>query len=112
MDTGCPSLLTLLPHLLPRQKQPCLAPTLEIASHLGIGVGRAAALMIVAGAIDLLREIVRSQGVTAVATGLPLGLDMSRETDIFETLHPGGETTNDLLCEGFIFPVDFRQKDI
>jgi hypothetical protein len=87
--------MMLLLHPLLRRKRPCLAPTLEIASHLVIVVERAAVLTNVAGAIDLrreiLREIVRSKGVTVVAGGLPLDLDMPRETDFLEMLHPGGE---------------------
>ena len=82
MDTGYPSLpMLLLDPLLLRQNRPCLAPTLEIARHLGTLVERAAALTNVAGAIDL-GEILRSHGVTAVARGLlldvphlPCGID-------------------------------------
>jgi len=91
MDTGCQSLLTLLPLPLLRRKLPCLVPTLEIASHLAIRVGRAVALTNVAGAIDL-REIAHSQGETAAASGLPLDLDTPHGTDIIEMPHPGGET--------------------
>ena len=106
----------LPPHLHLRRRPPSLAQTPEIASHLGTGVGRVAALTNAAGAIDL-QEIARSREATAVARGLPLDLDVPRGIDILETPHPGGETepiptTNDLLCEGFIFPVDFRPKDI
>jgi hypothetical protein len=93
MDTGCPSLLTLLPDPLLRRNRPSLAPTLEIASHPGIGVGRAVVLTNVAGAIDPLLEIVRSQGATAVARGPLLDtLHIPRGIDTSETLHPGGET--------------------
>jgi len=93
MDTGCPSLLMLLPDPLLRRKRACLAPTLEIASHLGIRVGRALALTNVAGAIDLLGTV-RSQGeIAAVASGPPLDiLHLPRGIDTLEMLHPGGET--------------------
>jgi len=98
MDTGYPHPLMLPPHPPLRRKRPSLAPTLEIVNHLVTGVGRAVALTNVAGANGLLREIlpreiVRSKGVTAVAEGLPLALDVLRGTDILETLHPGGEIT-------------------
>jgi len=74
MDTGCPSLLMLLPDpLLLRRNRLCPAPTPEIARRLEILVGRVAVLMNVAGAIDL-RGIVRSHGVTAMAKGLLLDL--------------------------------------
>jgi len=91
MDTGYPHplMLLLLPHL--RRKRPCLVPTLEIASHLAIGVERAPALTNVAGAIDPPREIVHFKGVTAVVSGLPLDLDKPRGTDIIEMLLQGGE---------------------
>lgn len=94
MDTGCPSLLMLLPDpLLLRRNRPCLVPTLEIARHLGITVRRAAVLTNVAGAIDLLRGTVRSHGVIAVAKGLLLDLPhLSSGIDTLERLHPGGET--------------------
>lgn len=115
MDTGCPSLLMPLPHPSPPRNRPCPVLTLEIAHHLETGVGRAPVLTNVAGAIDL-REILHSPGVTVAARGLLLDPDVPRGTDILEMLHPGGETqtptTNDLLCEGFIFPVGVQQKDI
>jgi len=91
MDTGYPHPLMLLLHPLLRRKLPCLVPTLEIASHLETEVERAAVLASVAEAIDLLRETVRSKGVTAVACGLPLALDNPRGTDIIEMLLQGGE---------------------
>lgn len=94
MDTGCPSLLTLLPDpLLLRRNRPYLVPTLEIARHLGIIVRRAATLMNVAGAIDLLRGIVRSHGVTVAEKCLLLDLPhLPSGIDTLERPHPGGET--------------------
>jgi len=94
MDTGCPSLPMLLPDpLLPHRKHPCLVPILGIASCLGIAVKRAAVLTNVAGATDLLLEIVRSHGATAVARGLMLDLpQLPRAIGTIEALHPGGET--------------------
>ena len=91
MDTGCPSLLMPLPHPTLHRKRPSPAPTLEIARRLGIKVAKAAAVLTnVAGATDL-REIDPLQGVTAIARGLPLDLDVPRGTDTIEMLHPGGE---------------------
>ena len=91
MDTGYLHPLMLLPHPLLRRKRQCRVPTLGIASHLETGVERVAALKNVAGAIDLLREIVRSKGVTAVASGLPLDLGKPRGIDIIEMLLQGDE---------------------
>ena len=91
MDTGYPHPLMPLLHPLLRRKRPCLVPTLGIASRLVIGVERAVALMNVAGAIDLLREIVHFKGVTVVASGLPLDLDKPRGTDIIEMPLQGDE---------------------
>jgi len=117
MDTGCPGLL-MLPQrpLLPR-KRACLAQTPESASYPGNGVERAAALTNVVGATDLL-EIVRSQGETAVAEGLPLEtLHLPRRTDTIEVLHPGGEIKNHKddphdLFTSVLFFLLLRQKDI
>ena len=114
MDTGYQSLLTLLPPPLLRQKLLCLVPTLGIASHLGIRVGRAVALMNVAEAIDL-REIARSQGEIAAAGGLPLDLDTLPGTDIIEMPRPGGETepaptTNELLWRVLFLPLIFGRR--
>jgi len=94
MDTGCPSLLMLLPDPLLHRNRPCLAPTLEIARRLENVVRRVAVLTNVAGAIVLRGGIIRSPGVTAVvAECLLLDLPhLPREIDTRETLHPGGET--------------------
>jgi len=92
MDTGCPSLLMLLPDPPLRRNLLCLALTLGVATHLESGVETVAALTSVAGAIGRLREIVRSPGAIAVARGLPLDLDLRRVIDILETPHPGGES--------------------
>jgi len=61
--------------------------------HLGIIVRRAATLMNVAGAIDLLRGIVRSHGVTVAEKCLLLDLPhLPSGIDTLERPHPGGET--------------------
>lgn len=93
-DTGCPSLpMLLLDPLLPHRKHPYLVPILEIASRLGTAVKRAAVLTNVAGATDLLLEIVPSHGATAVARGLMPDLpQLLRAIGTIEALHPGGET--------------------
>ena len=93
-DTGCPSLLMHPPPPLLRPKRVC--PVRTLASHLGNGVGKAAALMNVAGAIVLvLLEIARSRGVTAVTAAAgdtaQDTLHPARGIDSIETPHPGGE---------------------
>lgn len=123
-DTGCPSLLMHPPRPLLHRKPVC--PVRTLASHLGNGVGKAAALMNVAEAIVLvLREIARSRGatvVTAVARGTAQDtLHPAHGIDSIETPHPGGEiktrtiaTTLTYFARRFIFfvSVDVRQKDI